>query len=143
VSVYVIDASVAAKWFLPAAREPLAGEALGLLRRYADGEIQFRVPGLFWAECANVMWKAVRQRRWPRAAASQALAALAGQNLPTTPSRDLLEEAFRIAITFDRTVYDGLYLALALRLQAPLVTADEKLANAVSAHLPVRWLGSF
>jgi hypothetical protein len=36
-------------------------------------------------------------------ATGQALRALAGQSLPTIPSRDLLEEAFRIAVTFDRS----------------------------------------
>jgi predicted nucleic acid-binding protein len=54
----------------------------------------------------------------------------------------LLEEAFSIALTFDRTVYDSLYVALAVRLKADLVTADERLANALAAHLPVKWLGA-
>jgi hypothetical protein len=27
-------------------------------------------------------------------------------------------------------------------LKADLVTADERLANALAAHLPVKWLGS-
>ena len=61
---------------------------------------------------------------------------------PTTSSHDLLEEAFSIAATFDRTVYDSLYVALAVRLKADMVTADERLANALAAHLPVKWLGA-
>jgi len=68
--------------------------------------------------------------------------ALKGRSLPTTSSLDLLEEAFSIAATFDRTVYDSLYVALAVRLKADLVTADARLANALAAHLPVKWLGS-
>jgi predicted nucleic acid-binding protein len=63
VSVVVLDASVAVKWFLPASGEPLRNEALGLMRRYANGEIRFVVPDLFRAETANILWKAVRQRR--------------------------------------------------------------------------------
>jgi predicted nucleic acid-binding protein len=39
-------------------------------------------------------------------------------------------------------VYDCLYVALALRLKGQLVTADERLANALAAHLPVKWLGT-
>jgi len=100
------------------------------------------VPDLFWAECANIMWKAVRQGRWTRNAAEEAILALKGRSLPTTSSLDVIEEAFSIAVTFDRTVYDSLYVALALRLKAELVTADERLANALAAHLPVKWLGS-
>jgi len=54
----------------------------------------------------------------------------------------LLDLAFNIASGFDRTVYDSLYLALAVQSKAQLVTADEKLANAVAAQLPVKWLGA-
>ena len=141
-TLLVIDASVAAKWFLPASGEPLAAEARQLLTRYAAGQIRFAVPDLFWAECANILWKAVRQGRCRRSAADDAIQALRKQNLPTTSSAELLEDAFSLAATFDRTVYDCLYVALALRLKAPLVTADSRLANALAAQLPVKWLGA-
>jgi len=138
----VPDASVAAKWFLPPAGEPLAVEAMRLLTGYAEGRFRFAVPDLFWTECGNILWKAVRQGRWPRRAAEKAIVALKNHSFPTTSSLDLLEEAFSIAATFDRTLYDSLYVALAVRLKADLVTADERLANALAAHLPVKWLGA-
>jgi predicted nucleic acid-binding protein len=141
-SRFVIDASVAAKWFLPAAGETLTDEALQLLRRYTNGEIRLIVPDLFWAEFANILWKAVRQGRWTKGAADAAIAAMKDRNLPTAPTLTLLEEAFTIATTFDRTVYDSLYVALAISSKAQLVTADERLARALAAHLPVKWLGS-
>lgn len=62
-NTYVIDASVAAKWLLPASGETLTQEAAELLKRYAGGEVRFVVPDLFWAELANVLWKAVGQGR--------------------------------------------------------------------------------
>ena len=141
-SRFVVDASVAAKWFLPAAGETLTDEALQLLRRYTNGQIRLIVPDLFWAEFANMLWKALRQGRWTKGAADAALAAMKDRNLPTAPSLTLLEEAFTIATTFDRTVYECLYIALAIRSKAQLVTADERLAHALAAHLPVKWLGS-
>jgi predicted nucleic acid-binding protein len=142
VRLLVVAASVAAKWFLPAAGETLTDEALGLLRRYAGGEVRFVVPDLFWAEFANILWKAVRQGRVTRTTAELAIGAMNGRNLPTVPSLELLEEAFIIATTFRRSVYDALYVALAVRLRAELVTADERLAHALAAHLPVKRLGS-
>jgi predicted nucleic acid-binding protein len=142
VSRFVIDASVAAKWFLPAAGETLTDEALQFLRRYTNGEIRLIVPDLFWAEFANILWKAVRQGRWTRGAADAAVAAMKDRNLPTVPSFGMLEAAFTIAIAFDRSVYDSLYVALAITSKAELVTADERLAHALAAHLPVKWLGS-
>jgi predicted nucleic acid-binding protein len=117
-------------------------EALQFLKRYAAGELRFLVPDLFWAEFANIMWKAVRQRRWPQASAEVAFRAMRDRNFPRVSSPALLEEAFAIASAFDRTVYDGLYVALALTPKTHLITADERLANALAAHLPVKWRAS-
>jgi predicted nucleic acid-binding protein len=142
VKTCVIDASVAAKWVLPAAGEPLAREALELLEDYADGELRFVVPDLFWAEFANILWKAIRQKRLRPASADGALRAMRERNFPTVSSHALLIEAFAIATAFDRAVYDALYVALAVTSNSHLVTADERLANALAAHLPVKWLGS-
>jgi predicted nucleic acid-binding protein len=142
VNTIVVDASVAGKWCLPAKGEPLADEAFDLLDQYVKGEVRFVVPDLFWAELANLLWKAVRQGRCTKAAAEAALAALQERELRTVPSRALLDLAFGIATAFDRTVYDSLYVALAVQLKAQLITADERLANALAAQLPVKWLGA-
>jgi predicted nucleic acid-binding protein len=56
--------------------------------------------------------------------------------------KDLLPEAFAIATAFDRTVYDSIYVALAITSKSRLVTADERLANALASRLPVKWLGA-
>jgi len=138
----VIDASVAAKWFLPARGETLTDEALELLDRYAKGEVRFVVPDLFWAEFGNILWKATRLGRLTEAAADSAIGAMRDRRLPTVSSKSLLAQAFTLATAFDRTVYDSLYVALAVEGKAQLVTADEKLANALAAHLPVKWLGA-
>jgi predicted nucleic acid-binding protein len=115
---------------------------LELLKRYAVGEVRFVVPDLFWAELANILWKAVRQQRLPLASAESALRAVRDRNFPTVCCHMLLVEAFTIATAFDRTAYDALYVALAVNSKSQLVTADERLANALAAHLPVKWLGS-
>jgi predicted nucleic acid-binding protein len=60
----------------------------------------------------------------------------------TFSARPLLEDAFTVACTFNRTVYDSLYVTLAIVTNTQLVTADERLANALAAHFPVKWLGS-
>lgn len=137
----VIDGSVAAKWSLQ--DETLVGEAVALLDRYYRREVQLMVPDLFWAEFGNILWKAVRNGRCTREAAHINIAALKDLRLTTVPSEGLVEDAFNIATHFNRTVYDSVYVALAVASRAQLVTADEKLANAVAAHLPVKWLGAF
>lgn len=141
-SAYVLDASVAAKWFLPPSSEPLAEESLSILDGYSQGEVQLSVPDLFWPEFGNVLWKAVRLGRISIESAEEAIRALVDLGIPTSPSRPLLPEAFSIAVNFQRSVYDAVYVALAVTSNRLLVTADERLANALAAHFPVRWLGS-
>jgi predicted nucleic acid-binding protein len=142
VSLIVVDANVAAKWFLPAKGEGLADEAFSLLDRYAKDEMQFIVPDLFWAEFASVIWKAVRVGRFPKVSAGAALASLTQHHFPTVASLKLIDSAFQIATVFERTVHDCLYVALAVHSNAQLVTADERLANALAANFPVKWLGA-
>ncbi|HEY4932645.1 MAG TPA: type II toxin-antitoxin system VapC family toxin [Terriglobales bacterium] len=139
---YVIDASVAAKWCLPAVQEPLLAEANELLGRQVAGRVRFLVPDLFWAEMGNVLWKAVRVGRCTRQFAESSLSLLKQRQLPTVSTESLVEQAFAIAVTYNRSAYDSVYVALALETGGQLVTADEKLANALASHLPVKWLGA-
>ena len=138
----VLDASVAAKWYLPAAGEPLAAEARQLFGEHAAGRIEMFAPDLLWPELGSVLWKAVRLGRMTAASARTSIHSFEQFSISTLPSRPLIEDAFEIAHAFGRTVYDSIYVALAVGVDAPLVTADERLANALAARFPVRWLGA-
>jgi len=129
-TAYVLDASVAAKWFLPAAGEPYSKEANRLLRRYVQADASFLVPDLFFAEFSNIFLKAERRGRCDAA----------GADLATFPSSPLIHPAIQIARAYGRTVYDCVYVALAIETGSEMVTADEKLANALPG-MPVLWLG--
>jgi len=142
VTSFVLDASVAAKWMLPAHNEPRRAQAFQILDGYAANEISLLVPDIFWAECGNLLWKAVRQRRLSQADAELALNGMLRRNFPTFPSTDLLSEALPLALNYDCPVYDCLYVALAVQSQTQLITADERLAEALAAYLPVKWLGA-
>lgn len=140
---FVLDASVAVKWAMPLAREPLTDESVRLLKRYIAGEVDFIVPDVFWAELGNVLWKGVRQRRWKRDDADNVASDMKARDFTTVSSLVLLPEALKIAFAYDRSVYDCLYTALAVQAKTDMITADERLANALAAHLPVKWLGAF
>jgi predicted nucleic acid-binding protein len=142
VTTIVPDASIAAKWVLPPADDDFCGQAVELLRRHRAGEIDFVVPDIFWAELGNVLWKAVRRKRLSLEHAASGIELVFAENLPSVPSADLLQPAFDLANTYGRAVYDTLYVALAVVAKAEMVTADERLANAVAAHLPVKWIGA-
>jgi predicted nucleic acid-binding protein len=142
VNSLVVDGSVAAKWFLPPQSEPLADEAFSILCQHSSSEIRILVPDLFWAELGNILWKAVRQKRRNPSDAKADILLLSERGLVTVSSLDLIHLAFTIADAYNRSVYDSLYVALAIESKSQMVTADERLANALAAHLPVKWLGA-
>lgn len=119
-----------------------AEEAFSLLHGYEKGEAQFVVPDIFWVELGNVMWKSVRRGRCAQESAEEGLRAIRERDLPTVPSVQLIDSAFAIACAFDRSVYDCLYVALAVHSKGLFITADQRLATSLAAHLPVKWLGA-
>ena len=119
-TAYILDASIAAKWVLPSKGEPLAAESSGLLRGFAAGEVNLLVPDLFWPEIGNVLWKATRTGRISGKSAHEAIDWLQALNLPTSPTGPLIGDALTIAVTFGRSVYDSLYLALAIASARPV-----------------------
>ncbi|MCE4629610.1 MAG: type II toxin-antitoxin system VapC family toxin [Desulfurococcales archaeon] len=50
------------------------------------------------------------------------------------PSREIAEEAFKLALEEDITVYDALCIQLAKSLGAGLATFDEKLSRIAAKH---------
>ena len=67
---------------------------------------------------------------------------LTQREFATISSLKLVDQAFQIATDYGRTVYDSLYVALAVQMNAQLITADERLANSLAARFPVKWLGA-
>lgn len=138
----VLDASVAVKWLPLFAHEPYVAEAQTWLLRRAIGDVALLVPGFFWVEVASVLWKAVRRQLCQPAEAETALETLRGLDIATLSTTSLVNPALTIALTHNRSVYDSLYVALAVRSKAEFLTADEKLANALAGHFSVKWLGA-
>ncbi|MCY3698332.1 MAG: type II toxin-antitoxin system VapC family toxin [Gemmatimonadetes bacterium] len=120
----VIDCSAAMAWAMVDESSPLADAALEQL-----GDGGGMAPQIWWAELRNGLLAAERRGRISPAGTDAALAAL--DDLPIvldrTPRGAMV---LRIARDHDLTVYDAMYLELALRLNCPLATLDRKLASA-------------
>ena len=135
-SLFVVDASVAIKWFLP---ENHSEAALRLLTQPHT----LHAPDLIFSEFGNVLWKRVRRNEISKKEADAVLEGLRTLNLQVQPSQTLIPLALEIACGENRTVYDSLYLAAAIALQSPLITADARFFRALikgpfSTHL--RWV---
>jgi len=132
-SLYVIDAGIAVKWFLS---ETHSDKARQLLEQYQQRIIDLVAPDLLIAEGANVFWKrAVRGDLTAQEAAGN-LQDLLAINLPLVSSTSLAASALSLAQTHHRSVYDCLYLALALERGCEFVTSDERLCNAIGSLYP-------
>ena len=125
---FVVDASVAIKWYLP---EPHDAESLRLL----NSSSQLLAPDILFPELGNILWKRVTRAEFPRETAVAILTALETVPFQIWPSKLLIHTAFELACHTKRTLYDSLYLALAISQECPLVTADLKLYNALKKSL--------
>lgn len=128
----VVDSSVAIKWFVP---QPHSIKALEILNQYRDGSLSLLAPDLIYAEVGNIIWKLHKFQNVSEPDAQAILKAFRLVTFVITPSASLLDNAYQLAVTHQRTVYDALYIALSLRHQCQFVTAEEKLVNAVSGKL--------
>ena len=136
-SLYVVDANVVAKWFVP---EHLSEEAVLLL----DERHELASPDLLWPELGSVLCKKARAGQLTGQEAARIVQALDQCPVTVFPSRLVLEGALEIALGTGRSVHDSVYVALAVALKCPLVTADERLVNALAggplaSH--VLWVG--
>ena len=125
--VFVVDASVVLKWFFPETHSAAA-------RRLLDAAHQYVAPDLLFAEVGNAVWKRVRRGELSGGEGQQLIADMADAAVETIPTRGLVSDACAIAIASGQTVYDSTYLALAVRLETRLITADPRFHNAVSRN---------
>jgi len=123
---FVVDASVAMKWFIPEIHSPAA-------TRLLDQQLYLCAPDLLVSELGNTLWKKVRRKELSVDEATHIVAAIEKMPLETFPSLPLLHGAFEIAVALNRTVYDSFYLALAVARNCPVVTADSKFHSAASS----------
>lgn len=119
-SVLVIDASVAAKWFT---EEEHAEEALRLL----GGENPLHAPDFFVLEMDSILCKWMRRGIISEDDAELVRATLREIPIQKHPFAPLQDSAYTIASQTGQSVYDCLYVALAALLKGRMLTADRRL----------------
>jgi predicted nucleic acid-binding protein len=137
----VVDSSVVIKWFTP---EAYSTEARRILNDYQAGTLTLLAFDLLPAEIGNIVWKKQRFQGIAIADAQLILNAFRALTFTLTSNNDLLDSAYAIAVSHQCTVYDALYVALSVRAQCPLVTADQKLLAALGSAFPqVVWVAQW
>lgn len=125
----VVDASVAVKWLI---REE-GTEAARLL--LADPE-PLIAPDWLLIEAGSTFWKKVKRSELLAVHAENHLRVLPNFFQQLVSSAELVADAFRLSMRLQHSLYDCLYLALAVDKGLCLVTADRKFHDvAVEAGL--------
>jgi len=124
---YVLDVSVAEKWYLP---DPNTAKALKLRLDFYLGVHLLLAPDIFPAECAEMLVKAEQKGIIPQGDTALNLDDLLVVAVPLHPSFPLLQRAAAISLSTRLTLFPSMYLALAEREQCPLLTADNKVIRA-------------
>ena len=129
----IVDASVAAKWFVEEEGSSIA--------RALRGTEPLMAPDFLLLEAFHIFWKRAQRGLDDAKAANDVLAALTASFDALVPSNKLIADAARCAVALAHPVHDCLYIALAEREAAVLVTADLKqVAAARKARVKVRLL---
>jgi len=132
----VVDSSMALSWLFADERDDEARQAARTVAK--RGAL---VPAIFRWEIQNALAVAVRRGRILESQPSVLLARLDRVGLQTDAA--ILElpltTGFDLAERFGLTVYDAAYLELARRRRTPLMTRDQKLAEAALA-LDLLWI---
>jgi len=119
---WLVDASVAVKWFLPVEREPD-----GELARTAIGRLAMRTTALAMHEVGNVL---TIHSGWPAERIASALGLLeeiCGDPIELRPEDQAL--AAELALAHGLTFYDASYAAIARRTDRRLLSADADLTG--------------
>lgn len=128
---YVLDASVAAKWFVQHAERDV-DLAIRLRDGHRAGRFELVIPEFSLLEILNAVRYAPRAAEPDSARAVDILEAL---NLRTVPlSRKMLRKTNAIAWAYGIAIYDAAYVALAEELGLPFITADDALLKKMEGH---------
>ncbi len=115
----VLDASVIVPWFVK-------HELTSLTHPF--GREPFIIPSLTFSEVANTIWKYKELGEARAKIIEHAGIYLRGLATMVVPDEDLLAVAGRLAVSHQHSVYDCIYLSLALSENCPVITADRKMA---------------
>ena len=126
-NLFIVDASVVAKWFI---EEEHSEAALSILNR----NNKLHAPDFLFLELDSIICKWIRHRVVTTEEAIELRDVLRKYPIHHHPFTSYLDSAFAIANQTGQSIYDCLYIALAVLLKGRMVTADRKLYRAVRSR---------
>lgn len=139
----VVDASVAVKWHLEGEED--TEQAQQLLTRFSQGSIALVAPEHIRSEVPSAVTVATigKHPRLSREEGKAAIDEFLALGLKTVSRDELIVAAYSLVHQYRCSFYDALYVALALDLQLPLITADRKLYERIKELPGIIWLADY
>lgn len=133
--IFVIDTSALIRLYVPDGPLPKGlKEHIGSAWR---AETILMIPELALAEVAQVLWKKEQAGYIKPYEVDEIISAVLELPIEIIGHYDILLDALFLARHHDLTVYDSLFLALARKKKAELITADQKLKNVFKNSLDI------
>ena len=126
--IVVLDASIAAKWIF---LEPGSEQAEKIMAK----QDLFAVPDLFYLEMDAIIGKKFRKKELSNDEAHQKRELVRDISVEVVYHHILLDLAFDISISLPVSIYDALYIALAVEKQSELWTADDRLVRGLKTTI--------
>jgi predicted nucleic acid-binding protein len=139
---YLVDSSVISKVFL--LDESHVEETRKLFEAFYSGRIVLLTPPIAYLEVANAIVKAARTNRLSEPAGRQAIEDLFDLAIEIAGDEEQLElairEAYPVAESLQRSIYDAIFLVTSRAIEAPFITADKPTYEAARSQFDVIWL---
>lgn len=135
---YVLDCSVAIRWFVPQSYWQVARSILADLRR---NEVRFIAPRVIIPEFGHVMRKLAVGKIIEEAEARDSLLRFLDLPIELMEDKPLSTQALDLSLANMATFYDALYVALAMREDLKVLTADKPMTTAFAKLDRTVWLG--
>lgn len=133
---YVFDTSALLRIYIPDGA--LAPESESSLEFASQGNALILAPELLLAEVAQVLYKKERAGFILHSEASLIQEEILRLPIDYVSHKSLIEQASKLARDYGLSVYDGLFLALALDAKARLISCDAALIKAANSSNPAQ-----
>ena len=135
---FVVDCSVAAKWILS---EPGSTAAWGWYLRFRQGKVSLIAPDLILIEFASLLSKYYRRKLISAARGEDSYALFTDIAPPLFDTRPRLDAALALSVKCGASLWDCVYVMLAIEAECSCLTADERLFRSnIGQHASLRLL---
>ncbi len=129
---FVLDNSVAMRWFMPSNKPADQTYSENVLRSFSDPDVDALVPNLWHLEAVNVLLMYEKRENISAGQLEGYIIQLEGLPLYVDPLtvHHAFSRTLSLARAYNLSSYDASYLELAIRESLPIATLDKKLAKA-------------